>query len=158
MIFFRRGCVGGVNFLFFFLHNDYLKPVFFYLAQRGERRFVVDIGSLSSSPTSWLSSEAPASSVLSSGSVGVVEAKLNVQDLLLTVRSLGVQFVVLVLFVLLSQNILFICVSFLPFGVIFIALTSLAQVEGGAFLFGLLSLPLVYGHHLGLFFLGSLSG
>merc|ERR1719330_1193749 len=198
MIFFRRGCVGGVNFLFFFLHNDYLKPVFFYLAQRGERRFVVDIGSLSSSPTSWLSSEAsasstwsaatiasaitstvsaassvaavtsvsavavftslaasatssssaaatttPAATVLSSGSVGVVEAKLNVQDLLLTVRSLGIQFVVLVLFVLLSQNILFICISFLPFGVEIRALTSLAQVERGAFFFGLLGLPLV---------------
>ena len=53
MIFFDGG-VGGVNFLFFLLHNDYLKPVFFYLAQRGERRFVVDIGSLSSSPTAWL--------------------------------------------------------------------------------------------------------
>ena len=51
--FFWRG-VGGVNFFVFLLHNDYLKPVFFYLAQRGERRFVVDIGSLSSSPTAWL--------------------------------------------------------------------------------------------------------
>ena len=50
---FFDGGVGGVNF-FFLLHNDYLKPVFFYLAQRGERRFVVDIGSLSSSPTAWL--------------------------------------------------------------------------------------------------------
>merc|ERR1719507_1710425 len=198
IFFFRRGCVGGVNFFVFLFAQRLLETRLFYLAQRGERRFVVDIGSLSSSPTSWLSSEAsasstwsaatiasaitttvsaassvpavtsvsavtvfttlaasatstsspaattsPAATVLSSGSVGVVEAKLNVQDLLLTVRSLGVQFVVLVLFVLLSQNVLFICISFLPFWVIFIALASLAQVERGAFLFGLLSLPLV---------------
>ena len=52
--FFDGGVLVVWIFLFFFLHNDYLKPVFFYLAQRGERRFVVDIGSLSSSPTSWL--------------------------------------------------------------------------------------------------------
>ena len=86
-----------MNFLFFFLHNDYLKPVFFYLAQRGERRFVVDIGSLSSLPTVRLSSKASASSTWSPARMafGVIEAKLNVQDLLLTVRSLGVQFVVL---------------------------------------------------------------
>ena len=49
----RRGC-WWCEFFVFLLHNDYLKPVFFYLAQRGERRFVVDIGSLSSSPTAWL--------------------------------------------------------------------------------------------------------
>ena len=52
--FFDGGVLVVWIFLFFFLHNDYLKPVFFYLAQRGERRFVVDIGSLSSSPTAWL--------------------------------------------------------------------------------------------------------
>jgi len=56
-------------------------------------------------------------------------------------------------------SLLFICIGFFPFWVEIRTLTSLAQVELGAFLFGgLLGFPFVQGHGFGLFFFGSPSG